>query len=82
MNWAFRRNIKQFFVAFYFLFFFVISTLQTSTQGPGYTKLAMSLVNVSLIFQTLLFQIQQYFLLKKCDKLLHYCFIVVNQLTN
>ena len=38
--------------------------------GPGCSKLTMSLVNVSLKFQTLISQIRQYFLLKKCEKLL------------
>ena len=31
----------------------------------------MSLVNVSLKFQTLISEIRQYFLLKKCEQLLH-----------
>ena len=39
--------------------------------GPGCSKLTTSLVNVSLKFQTLISQICQYFLLKKCKKLLH-----------
>ena len=34
--------------------------------GPG-----CSLVNISLRFQTLISNICQYFLLKKCEKLLH-----------
>ena len=38
--------------------------------GPGCSKLTMSLVNVSLKFQTLISQICPYFLLKKCEKLL------------
>ena len=38
--------------------------------GPGCSKLTMSLVNVSLKFQTLIFNICQYVLLKKCEKLL------------
>ena len=38
--------------------------------GPSCSKLTMSLVNVSLKFQTLISQICQYFLLKKCEKLL------------
>ena len=41
-----------------------------STSGPGCSKLTMSLVNVSLKFQTLISNIRQYFLLKKCEKLL------------
>ena len=36
------------------------------------SKLTMSLVNVSLKFQTLILQIHCYFLLKKCENPLHY----------
>ena len=39
--------------------------------GAGCSKLTTSLVNASLKFQTLISQICQYFLLKKCEKLLH-----------
>ena len=39
-------------------------------SGPGCSKLTTSLVNDSLKFQTLISQICQYFLLKKCEKLL------------
>ena len=39
--------------------------------GPGCSKLTTSLVSVSLKFQTLISRICQYFLLKKCEKLLH-----------
>ena len=39
-------------------------------SGPGCSKLTTSLVNVSLKFQTLISNIRQYFLLKKCEKLL------------
>ena len=38
--------------------------------GPGCSKLTMSLVNISLKFQTLISNLCQYFLLKKCEKLL------------
>ena len=38
--------------------------------GPGCSKLTTSLVNVSLIFQTSIPETHQYFLLKKCEKLL------------
>ena len=38
--------------------------------GPGCSKLTTSLVNVWLKFQTVISQIRQYFLLKKCEKLL------------
>ena len=38
---------------------------------PGCPKLKTTLVNVLLKFQTLISQIFQYFLLKKCEKLLH-----------
>ena len=41
------------------------------SSGPGCSKLITSLVNVSLKFQTLISQICQYLLLKKCEKLLH-----------
>ena len=40
--------------------------------GPSCSKLTTSLVNVSLKFQTLISQICQYFLSKKCEKLLQY----------
>ena len=39
-------------------------------SGPGCSKLTTSLVNVSLKFQTLISNVRQYFLLKKCEKLL------------
>ena len=39
-------------------------------QVPDVRKLTTSLVNISLKFQTLISQICQYFLLKKCEKLL------------
>ena len=39
-------------------------------SGPGCSKLTTSLVNETLKFQTLISQICQYFLLKKCEKLL------------
>ena len=45
-----------------------ISGLQS---GSGCSKLTMSLVNVLLKFQTLISEICQYFLMKKCEKLLH-----------
>ena len=38
-------------------------------SGPSCSKLTMSLVNVSLKFQTLISEICHYFLLKKCEKL-------------
>ena len=40
-------------------------------SGPGCSKLTTSLVNETLNFQKLISQIWQYFLLKKCEKLLH-----------
>ena len=46
--------------------------LSTETSGPGCSKLTTSLVNETLKFQTLISQICQYFLLKKCEKLLQY----------
>ena len=39
------------------------------SKGPSCSKLTTSLVNVSLKFQTLISQIRQYFLMKKCEKL-------------
>ena len=39
-------------------------------SGPSCSKLMASLVDVSLKFQTLISRIYQYFLLKKCEKLL------------
>ena len=41
-----------------------------SASGSSCSKLTMSLVNVSLKFQMLISEIHQYFLLKKCEKLL------------
>ena len=49
---------------------FVDGILQISLSGPGCSKLTTSLVNVSLKFQMLISEICQYFLLKKCEKLL------------
>ena len=43
----------------------------TILSGPGCSKLTTSLVNVLLKFQTLISEICQSFLLKKCEKLLH-----------
>ena len=40
------------------------------TPGLGCSKLRMTLGNISLNFQELISQICQYFLLKKCEKLL------------
>ena len=40
------------------------------STGQGCSKLTTSLVNVSLKFQTLITEVYQYFLLKKCEKLL------------
>ena len=47
------------------------SWLPACLPGPGCSKLTTPLVNVSLKFQKLISQICQYFLLKKCEKLLH-----------
>ena len=41
-------------------------------SGPSSSKLTTSLVKVSLNFQELISQICQYFLLKKCEKLLSF----------
>ena len=49
----------------------IIPTYHTLHRlGPGCSKLTTSLVNETLKFQMLISQICQYFLLKKCDKLL------------
>ena len=40
---------------------------ETLKSGPGCSKLTMLLVNETLKFQTLISQISQYFLLKKCE---------------
>ena len=48
-----------------------VSNCDYCTSGPSCSKLKASLVNVSSKFQTLISQICQYFLLKKCEKLLH-----------
>ena len=42
----------------------------TKISGPGCSKLTTSLVNVWLKFQASVSNICQYFLLKKCEKLL------------
>ena len=44
------------------------------SSGPGYSKLTMSSVNVSLKFQMLISEISLYFLLKKSEKLLQKLF--------
>ena len=41
------------------------------TSGLGSSKLTALLVNFSLKSKWLIFEIHQYFLLKKCEKLLH-----------
>ena len=51
----------------------VISVLKRlSCPGPGCSKLATWLVNVSLKFQTLISQIRHYFMLKKCESIFHF----------
>ena len=45
------------------------TVLKLTSTGPGCSKLTTSLINVSLKFQTLISEICQYFLLKKCEKL-------------
>ena len=50
----------------------MLNMLSYTQSGPRCTKLTMSLVNVSLKFQTLISEIRQYFLLKKCEKLLSF----------
>ena len=46
-----------------------------NTPGPSYSKLTISLVNDSLKFQIAVLQIHCYFLLKKCENLLHCKFV-------
>ena len=50
--------------------FYPPTCLSFAVLGPVVKKLMMSLVNVSLKFQTAISNICQYFLLKKCEKLL------------
>ena len=49
---------------------FVVMEDLKDSPGPGCSKLTMSLVNISLNFQTLISRFCQYFLSKKCEKLL------------
>ena len=62
------------------------SLMEWYSSGAGCSKLTTSIVNGSLKFQTLMSEICQYFLLKKCEKLLHYFSVfgtkVVNHLTS
>ena len=53
---------------------FVAFGVINNYPGPGCSKLTMSLVNVSLKFQTLISNKYQYFWLKKCEKLFSYFF--------
>ena len=48
--------------------------IRVYNPGAGCSKLTTSLVNVSLNLQKLISQICQYFLLKRCVKLLHLLF--------
>ena len=50
----------------------IVLGIQPLLPGPGCSKLTTLLVNVSLKFQTLISSICQYFLLKKCEKLLSF----------
>ena len=52
--------------------------LECLPSGPGCSKLTMSLVNILLKFQTLISEICHYFLLKKCEELLHCIFSTKN----
>ena len=58
-------NLKLVFNSFKYRF-----EVQTYISGSSCSKLTTSLVNETLKFQTLISQICQYFLLKKCEKLL------------
>ena len=46
--------------------------LTLKIPGPGCSKIMTLLVNILLKFQTLISEICQYFLLKKCEKLLSF----------
>ena len=48
----------------------ISNLILSKIPGPSCSKLTTSLVNVSLNFQKLISLICQYFLLKKCEKLL------------
>ena len=68
-------------IVFFFKVYSFISKANAFSNvkpGPSCSKLTTSLVNVSLKFQTLISQICQYFLLKKCEKLLHCIFSTKN----
>ena len=56
--------------SFVLLICFQILKISSASSGPGCSKLTTSLVNVLLKFQTLMSKLCQYFLLKKCEKLL------------
>ena len=66
--------LKFYLYSFFIRGYFEISVFEISrincNSSPGCSKLTTSLVSVSLKFQTLISQICQYFLLKKCEKLL------------
>ena len=49
---------------------FILQLMKKCISGPGCPELMTSLVNVLLKFQTLISEILQYFLSKKCEKLL------------
>ena len=55
------------------------SFLLPKNLGPVF-RLTTSLVNVLLKFQTLISKIHQYFLLKKCGKLLHFLIILTKNI--
>ena len=59
---------KEFAFTISSIFFGRVSSVlkRLSCPGPGCSKLTTSLVNISLKFQTLISQIRQYFMLKKC----------------
>ena len=61
--------VKDLRISFRYVYNEMIA-LALESPGPGCSKLTTSLVNVSLKFQTLISEIWQYFLLKKCEKLL------------
>ena len=65
-----KKYVRGYIVFVILSFCQFVCSLVVCLSGPGCSKLTTSLVNDSLKFQTLISQICQYFLLKKCEKLL------------
>ena len=58
-------------ISLFEVFWLQVSFPKSKRTGPGCSKLT-TLVNISLKFQMLIFEIQQNFLLKKCENLLSF----------